>query len=163
MEILQDGHEYLKQKMEEVPVEELSLELIKGYANEMYELMLENDGYGLAANQVGLPYRFFIMKDGDGYFETFINPKIETATGKRVSEEGCLSFKNPVKTYKIKRKEAVTVSYNTLGGNRVERFFTGFPATCVQHEIDHLNGRTMRDTYNEQANKRNRFFKRKFN
>jgi peptide deformylase len=100
--------------------------------SEMFRLMKAANGAGLAAPQVGLPYRLFITIWGD----VFINPKIVNASLTfRPSVEGCLSL--PGVERAVKRHEWVQLNC----GSRYE----GFQATVVQHELDHLNGKLITD------------------
>jgi len=110
---------------------------------EMFQMMYETDGVGLAANQVGLPYRLFVLnaasdpeKKEEEY--VFINPVILKKSGKAIDNEGCLSFPNIHAD--ILRAESIDVESISLDG-QVQRFqWEGRPARIVQHETDHLNG-----------------------
>ena len=114
----------------------------------MFELMYEARGIGLAANQVALPYRFFILnlttdpeqKDQE---RVFINPEI----GKRYSsiedEEGCLSL--PGLYAKVRRARKIKVRAFDLEGNPVEVDAEDLLSRAIQHETDHLSGRLFID------------------
>lgn len=111
---------------------------LRAVIEEMFQLMLKNNGMGLAAPQVGIKKRFFIMFY-DNKMYVCINPSIkkygrETET----STEGCLSFPNL--TLNIERPTMVKVAYQDIRGQRVEKKFTGVLARCFLHEYDHLNG-----------------------
>ena len=103
----------------------------------MRRVFIEHDAIGLAAPQVGLLKRIFLLKLDDK-LEEFINPVIIETSGKNLNEEGCLSF--PGLYFKIERARKVTISAYKADGKRVERKFEGVMARVVQHEIDHLNG-----------------------
>jgi peptide deformylase len=111
-------------------------ELVK----EMSKFMTDNGGVGLAAPQVGIKKRIFIM----GNFIKFvacINPKIVSLSEERENDlEGCLSF--PDLFMKVKRPTSAVVQYNTISGELVERELTGFECRVFLHEYDHLIGIT---------------------
>jgi peptide deformylase len=109
---------------------------------EMFELMYEHNGIGLAANQVDLPYRFFILNTtGDAAAKdkelVLINPAILKQSGNAEAEEGCLSF--PDIYAPVRRAERiVAVAYN-LAGEEVRYEVDGLLARAIQHENDHLD------------------------
>jgi peptide deformylase len=115
---------------------------IKRIVRQMFDLMYEQRGIGLAANQVDLPYRFFIMNlegDPDKAEEyVFINPVISRRRGTAEGEEGCLSF--PEIYAPVKRSEKILISAFNLGGKQVNYELGGLFARAVQHEYDHLDG-----------------------
>lgn len=110
---------------------------------EMFELMYEHEGVGLAANQVDLPYRFFIanptgdVKNKDQEF-VFINPVILSGKGQVEGEEGCLSI--PGLVGQVNRKEKVQVEAYNLAGEMFSGELDGLFARIIQHETDHLDG-----------------------
>jgi peptide deformylase len=108
------------------------------FAKEIVSFMHEHQGLGLAANQVGVPYRIFAMR---GHPENFVcfNPKIASISEQTiVLEEGCLTF--PGLLVKIKRPQHVRVRFTTPNGDTITRQFTGMSARVFQHEYDHLEG-----------------------
>lgn len=106
--------------------------------------MLKNDGIGLSANQVGKPYRVFTLVSGYGFPMGFFNPVIVSTSGEDVyMDEGCLSF--PKLVVKIKRPAIVRVRFAEWNGDVVTKQFEGMTARAIQHEIDHLDGITMKD------------------
>lgn len=105
---------------------------------EMLELMKSSGGIGLAANQVGLDRRVFVMKLKDGREMGFFNPAILYAEGEQLSEEGCLSFPNLFLT--IKRYKKITAMFLDNTGKRCIIELEDIDAKCFQHELDHLNG-----------------------
>ena len=106
----------------------------------MSKFMSDNGGVGLAAPQLGIKKRIFIM----GNFTKLvacINPKIVSLSEERGSDlEGCLSF--PDLFMKVKRPTSAVVQYNTVSGELVERELTGFECRVFLHEYDHLIGVT---------------------
>ena len=100
--------------------------------------MYDRNGIGLAAPQVGFPYRIFAMR---GQPENFVcyNPKIVTYSEQQVVlEEGCLSF--PGLLVKIKRPQHIRVRFQTPNGDTLTKQFTGVSARVFQHETDHCDG-----------------------
>jgi peptide deformylase len=106
----------------------------------MSKFMTDNGGVGLAAPQLGIKKRIFIM----GNFIKLvacINPKIVSLSDERDSDlEGCLSF--PDLFMKVKRPNTAVVQYHTISGELVERELTGFECRVFLHEYDHLIGVT---------------------
>ena len=124
------------------PVERFD-EGLRDLARDMLETMYAAPGRGLAAPQVGLGLRLFVMdvgwKEGAPDPQVFVNPEVlgvsdETAT----REEGCLSI--PGRVSRVTRPAEVALRWLDLDGAVQEDTFGGFAATCVQHEIDHLDG-----------------------
>jgi peptide deformylase len=108
------------------------------FAHEMMKFMYENNGLGLAANQIGVPYRIFAMRGAPENFVCF-NPKtVGTSLDTIVLEEGCLTY--PGLLVKVKRPSMVRVRFNTPNGQIETRQFIGMSARVFQHEMDHLNG-----------------------
>ncbi len=113
---------------------------------DMIEIMLANGGIGLAANQVGVRARMFVM--GHPKFkehaQAFFNPVIVGVTEDLLEEEeGCLSF--PSIYAKIKRPRAVLVRFQNSKGETQEAEFFGTECRCFLHEFDHLEGITYKD------------------
>jgi peptide deformylase len=105
----------------------------------MQIVMLKHGGMGLAANQIGIPYRAFVMGDRSSKFWTCFNPEIVERTGNIEKEsEGCLSFPNLL--LDIERNSIILVRYYTAAGQLVEEELTGKWARCFQHEFDHIEG-----------------------
>lgn len=116
---------------------------LRSMIREMFDLMYQHDGIGLAGPQVGLPYRVFVMNEsGDpGKPEqehVFINPVISKAKGTEEKEEGCLSL--PKLYAPVRRPTDIHVSAYNLAGQAVEADVSGLFARIVQHENDHLDG-----------------------
>lgn len=122
---------------------------IRRLADDMLETMYDAPGIGLAAPQIGVTLRLLVMdcvKDPDAAPRplVLINPEIVALSDTLgVYEEGCLSI--PEQYAEVERPAEVTVRWTGLDGEPVEETFTGLWATCVQHEIDHLNGRLFID------------------
>lgn len=117
------------------------------FSQELIKFMYEKNGLGLAANQVGVPYRIFAMRGAPENFVCF-NPRIIGISETIVNlEEGCLSY--PGLYVKIKRPEFVRVRFNTPNGNIMTKQFIGMTARCFQHEYDHLEGIRFYDKANK--------------
>jgi len=114
------------------------LEEIKLLVPEMIAVMKNSGGIALAANQVGITKRFFIMSTDAGV-ELFINPKILQSSNLRSFDESCLSI--PGVSQKTKRFHSITVRYLDINFEEQTRDFLGINAIAVQHEIDHLDGK----------------------
>jgi len=129
------------------PLKRVDAEL-KQMVAEMFDLMYEHEGVGLAANQVDLPYRLFIANvEGDPQAKdaecVFINPVILKGSGQHEREEGCLSI--PGVYAPVVRKEKIAVQAYNLAGEEITGELDGLFARVVQHEIDHLDGRLFID------------------
>ncbi len=113
---------------------------IKKLINEMKKIMLQNNGVGLAANQIGINLSIFVAYDYEKEkFYTFINPNIIKFLGQeKIMDEGCLSI--PDKWGQVKRYEGVVIEYEDLFGKKKKLRVNGLLAQIIQHEIDHLNG-----------------------
>lgn len=112
-------------------------------ADDMLETMYDAPGIGLAAIQIGVPRRMLVLdvsKDGEDKTPlVFINPEIVTTSDARsVYEEGCLSI--PDYYAEVERPATLTVRYLDREGKEQTIDADGLLATCLQHEIDHLNG-----------------------
>jgi len=109
--------------------------------------MYDWNGLGLAANQVGVPYRVFAMRGSPENFVCF-NPRIVQPSAENIIlEEGCLSF--PGLLVKVKRPKHIRVRFQTPNGDTRTETFIGMTARIFQHELDHLDGRL----YFNRANK----------
>ncbi|MFL5193280.1 MAG: peptide deformylase [Microvirga sp.] len=124
------------------PVKEITSE-IRRLADDMLDTMYDAPGVGLAAIQIGVPIRMVTMDVSKSEDEhqpmVLINPEIIWASEeKRVYEEGCLSI--PEYYEEVERPDRVRFRYMNLQGEMIEQDADGLLATCVQHEIDHLDG-----------------------
>jgi peptide deformylase len=120
---------------------------LRALAADMLETMYDAPGVGLAAPQVGAMKRLIVMdciKDGTPEPMVLLNPKVVwSSEDLSTYEEGCLSI--PDQYAEVKRPATVTVQWMDLEGAAQERTFEGLWATCVQHEIDHLDGKLFID------------------
>ena len=140
--ILTEPNEILRQKSK--PVEKVNKE-IKELMDDMLETMYEAPGIGLAAIQIGIPKRVIVMdisRDKDNEIKTpmyFVNPEIIWKTEENsIYEEGCLSVPNQFA--EINRPKNCHVKYLDYNGEPQLLKAEGLLATCIQHEIDHLEG-----------------------
>ncbi len=139
------GDPVLREVSEEVdPISQETKNLVSDLA----DTLKKAKGLGLAANQIGVAKRVFVIDlsavDIDESLTVFINPEIVETSGEKVQmEEGCLSF--PDLYLKISRPERVKVRATDLDGNRFEMEATGIVARAVQHEYDHINGKLFID------------------
>ena len=140
LQILQYPHPTLRHLSK--PLKRVDKEL-HAIVREMFELMYAAKGIGLAANQVDLPYRLFIINlqsDPQAPEEelVFLNPVLTSRKGNAEAEEGCLSL--PGLYADVKRPERAVLNAYTLSGQEVTMELEGLFARAVQHEIDHLDG-----------------------
>jgi peptide deformylase len=128
------------------PVAEVTDE-IRSLVEDMAETMYDAPGVGLAANQIGVLKRIFVIdiadEDEPSNLLTFINPEIFEMDGEQVFSEGCLSF--PGASEDIKRAATVKIRALGLDGQPFELEADGLLAVAIQHENDHLNGVLMID------------------
>lgn len=128
------------------PVAEVNDE-IRRLVEDMAETMYAAEGVGLAANQIGVLQRIFVIdiagEDEPSDLKVFINPEILEAEGTQSFSEGCLSF--PGAREDIKRAESVRVRALDANGETFELHATGLLAVAIQHENDHINGVLMID------------------
>ncbi|NBU40505.1 MAG: peptide deformylase [Planctomycetia bacterium] len=119
----------------------------------MFEIMYEAGGIGLAANQVALPYRLFVVNcsghPDEGEELVFVNPVLSKPRGTAVQEEGCLSL--PGVRMDVRRPARVVVDAWSLDGEPIHLDLEGLLARVVQHEYDHLDGRLFTDRLPEAA------------
>ncbi|WP_071459398.1 peptide deformylase [Bacillus massilinigeriensis] len=128
--------EVLEQQCEKVSVFDKKLAKL---LDDMYETMVEFDGVGLAAPQIGISKQIAIVdiEDKHGTIE-LINPEIISAAGEQTDPEGCLSF--PGLYGEVSRSNNITVKAYNRKGKLYELKAEGFLARAIQHEIDHLHG-----------------------
>jgi peptide deformylase len=142
MNILQFPDPRLKNVAKEIDVFDQDLvRLVK----DMLETMYEAQGVGLAATQVNVPKRVFVLDVSDERNQPLclINPVITNKRGVVNCEEGCLSFPGAYAT--VKRAKEVDVSFYDHLGKIQQLSATDLFANCIQHELDHLNGVTFYD------------------
>jgi peptide deformylase len=124
------------------PVSEIS-DHIRTLVADMFETMYEAPGIGLAAIQIGVPSRVIVMdlskRETEAEPRVFINPEIVWSSQETSPyEEGCLSI--PDVHEDVERPSRVRIRYLDLDANQQESDAEGLFATCIQHEVDHLNG-----------------------
>ena len=129
-------------RLKSAPVDKIDDE-VRRLADDMLETMYDAPGVGLAAIQIGEPRRLVTIdtakKDEERRPIVLVNPEIVWASEETSTyEEGCLSI--PEYYEEVERPERVRFRYTNLDGETVEADADGLLATCVQHEIDHLNG-----------------------
>ncbi|MDH4254171.1 MAG: peptide deformylase [Gammaproteobacteria bacterium] len=131
-----------------VPVETVDDEL-RRLIDSMFETMYAAPGIGLAATQVDVHRRFLVadVSTDKSDPQVLINPEIVASEGEMINEEGCLSV--PGIYAEVRRAEKIRVRYLDRDGNEVERDMDGLLAVCVQHEMDHLEGRLFVDYLSE--------------
>ena len=120
-------------------------ERLRRLADDMLETMYASRGVGLAATQVNVQERVLVM-DVSGERDSprcYVNPEIVSSEGEVTSEEGCLSV--PEFIAEVPRAERVSVRAYTVDMEPVEEDLDGFAAICMQHEIDHLDGKLFID------------------
>ena len=116
--------------------------------NQMLRCMYENNGIGLAAPQVGILKRLIVVDCSDNNKKRkplmFINPEIiQVSNDMKEFEEGCLSL--PLQYAKVIRPKKILLKFKNIDGQICENNFEGIEAVCIQHEIDHLNGKLFVD------------------
>jgi peptide deformylase len=117
-------------------------------SEDMIETTLAAPGVGLAANQIGIPWRLFVVNmgvetDKDNLI-TLINPEITAMEGSEMGEEGCLSIPDVIA--EVNRAIEIEVKAIDLNGNDIRFEAKGYLARALQHEMDHLNGVLFWDT-----------------
>jgi len=128
----------LREKAQEIP--EVT-DTVRAVAARMFELMLEAQGVGLAAPQVGLSWRMFVVNatEEDPEPRVFINPTLSEPSGElEPFDEGCLSL--PGIRAEVRRPAGVTITATDLNGEAFTLTSDVFPARVWQHEFDHLEG-----------------------
>ena len=117
---------------------------LKEFVDNMFATMKQYGGIGLSANQVGKPYRMFVMGDHPNIKEgkkwVCINPKITNVTKDLIRyKEGCLTF--PFLFLDIERPQKIKVKYLDENLETKEEVMDGIVSRCYQHELDHMNGK----------------------
>ena len=136
LRILHHPEPVLREKARPV---EPGTEEVRAVARRMVELMHEAPGVGLAAPQVGLPWRLFVANWSGEQDLVFVNPELSEPSAQTASDdEGCLSL--PEVRAEVRRPVAVTVRARDAAGGAVELAAEGFAARVIQHEFDHLEG-----------------------
>ena len=142
LEVLHFPDPRLRKKAQ--PVKQIDA-VIRKLAEDMLETMYAENGVGLAATQVNVQQRVVVIDisaERDRPL-TLVNPEIVEQDGREQSQEGCLSVPGYFDT--VERATNIRYRYQSLDGETVEADADGLMAICVQHEIDHLNGRLFID------------------
>ena len=152
MEITKIPSKILAKKTEEVAIADIKNGLYKELVSEMKKAMAENNGVGLAANQINKDLAIFVVdaKTANAFKapEVYFNPEItEYSKETDETEEGCLSV--PDYWTPIKRAKKIKIKFIDENGIKQKIKAKGFLARVLQHEIDHLNGLTIKERYNE--------------
>ena len=134
------------------PIVRVDAEL-RRVAARMLDLMYEHNGVGLAATQVNIPLRLFVMNETgnreQGEELILINPECQRPKGNEVSQEGCLSL--PEVHGDVKRPKQIQLTAYSIDGELIERTVDGFLARVIQHEYDHLEGMLFFDRMTEEG------------
>ena len=112
-------------------------------AQQLFQLMLQENGIGLASNQAGIDNRLFVMLINNKIYHCFNPIILETLNDDMYYTEGCLSFPN--ERLQIYRPNKILVKYHNAYGEETIEWLDGLASRCFQHELDHLNGITMHD------------------
>ena len=147
-EVLQIGHPILASRADEVALDNIESEQVQGWITDMVDTMHDANGAGIAANQIGIPFRLFVIevRDNPRYpykpnipLTVVINPQIEFISEKTFSSnEGCLSV--PQIRGNVDRHLQIKVSYFDQYAREVNQIIEGYSACTWQHEYDHLDG-----------------------
>jgi peptide deformylase len=140
--IVTDGHPTLRRVAKKVRLEELADPLFQQLLDDMFETMYEAPGIGLAAPQIDVSKRVFVvdLQDEEELYGPYVvvNPKFTLTEGEVASIEGCLSV--PGMIGDLTRFERVVCAGYDRHGKKIELEGTGLFGRCLQHEMDHLNG-----------------------
>lgn len=126
------------------PVKEITSK-INNIAENMLETMYAEGGIGLAATQINIQKRIVVIDLSESKNKPIIliNPEISKLEGKETTQEGCLSVPDYFDT--VERAKNIEFSYRTLENQIITKIVDGLLAICIQHEIDHLNGKLFID------------------
>ncbi len=138
MEVVQYGDPILRKKCNLVS----DYGKIGSLINDMFDTMYEENGLGLAANQVGVNLNLFIIDlsaiEENEKTHVFVNGEIVESSGESWFEEGCLSI--PEVRLNVNRPEKIKFKFQDVSGNEHIEEYDGLMARAIQHEMDHLNG-----------------------
>ena len=138
LEVVNYGHPILRNKCQFVS----DFSKLSTFVEDMFDTMYEEEGIGLAANQVGVDMNLFIIDiahtDEKEFPRVFINGEITKFYGESIFSEGCLSI--PQVALEVTRPEKIRFKYQDINENWYEEVFDGLLARAIQHEMDHLNG-----------------------
>jgi peptide deformylase len=147
-EILQIGHPMLSERAQELKPEQIETAEVQDWIDDMIDTMRDANGAGIAANQIGIPFRMFVIEVGKNPRYPYkpaipltiaINPTLEFLSEETFeSNEGCLSV--PQMRASVDRHIEIAVSYLDRHGNKTSHDVRGYSACTWQHEYDHLDG-----------------------
>lgn len=148
MEIIKIPSKILKKKIEKAIIGDIKNGSYKELISDMKKAMVDNNGVGLAANQIGKDLGIFVidqkLAEENGVPNVFINPEItEYSKENDETEEGCLSI--PGYWAPIRRAKKIKIKAADENGNKIKFKARGFLARVLQHETDHLNGVTIKE------------------
>ena len=139
LRVIKYGNPILRMKAERIETIDARIQQL---AKEMVEIMLEEEGIGLAAPQVAQSIQLLVVDhsliEEEGKPKAYINPAIIETEGESVMEEGCLSL--PDIHEEVKRPDIIKLRYQDISGDIFEERADGLLARVLQHEIDHLRG-----------------------
>ena len=126
---------------------------LRGLVRRMRQLMLDANGVGLAATQVGVLQRVFVFRDReDEEMHTIVNPRITDRSDEtEVDDEGCLSLQGVL--VPVERHTSLTLEGKDENGTELRLELEGLPARVVQHELDHLDGTLIIERTTDEARK----------
>ena len=146
LEVVNYGNPILRKKCSEVT----NFSQLSNFIDDMFDTMYEEEGIGLAANQVGIDLNLFIIDishtDDDEYPRIFINGEITSSRGESVFSEG---VSIPEVALEVTRPEVILFKYQDIHEEWYEEEFDGLLLRAIQHEIDHLNGVLIIDLVSE--------------
>lgn len=148
MELTKIPHKILARKITKAAIKDIKNGVYKALVSDMKKTMEENNGVGLAANQVGRDIQLFVidkkLADEAGVPNVFFNPEItEYSKDTDEIEEGCLSI--PQSYNPITRAKKIKIKAIDENGDKIKLKARGFLARVLQHETDHLNGLTIKN------------------
>ena len=156
LEVVNYGNPILRKKCNMVT----DFSKLSGFIDDMFDTMYEEEGIGLAANQVGFDLDLFVIDisytDENEFPRIFVNGEIISSDGESIYSEGCLSI--PLIALEVKRPEKIGFKYQDIKEEWHEEEFDGLLARAIQHEIDHLEGLLFLDRL---GSRRSSLFRRK--
>lgn len=135
----------LRTKAVSLTPEQVAAPAFQGLLDDMFQTMYDAPGIGLAASQVDVHQRFMVIdvSEEKNQPQVFINPEITAKAGEQVYQEGCLSV--PGIFADVTRADEITVRYLDRQAQAHELHADGLLAVCIQHEMDHLDGKLFVD------------------
>lgn len=150
LRIISIGHPTLYLEAKKIELEEIKTQKFQKLIDDMIFTMKDAGGVGLAAPQVNVSKRMFVIKPSVfNSAQVYINPVLDYLSdkGMQISNEGCLSI--PGKSFKVDRYKELNVTYQDRHGEFHAQKVSGFKAIVIQHEYDHLNGTLISDIFKE--------------